>query len=67
VAVYLEQLFLQHGPPLVLKGDNGSNLNQQAVNELLACYRVMPLTSPTHYAPYNGGMECARTQNPAGG
>jgi transposase InsO family protein len=59
VADHLEQLFLQHGPPLVLKRDNGSNLNQQAVDALLARYLVMPLNSPPHYPPYNGGMECA--------
>jgi transposase InsO family protein len=59
VAVHLEQLFLRHGPPLVLKRDNGSNLNQQAVDEVLARYRVMPLNSPPCYPPYNGGMECA--------
>ena len=59
VADHLEQLFLQHGPPLVLKRDNGSNLNQQAVDEVLARYLVMPLNSPPHYPPYNGGMECA--------
>jgi len=59
VAVHLEQLFLRQGPPLVLKRDNGSNLNQQAVDEVLARYLVMPLNSPPHYPPYNGGMECA--------
>jgi transposase len=59
VAVRLEHLFLQHGPPLVLKRDNGSNLNQPAVEEVLARYLVMPLNSPPHYPPYNGGMECA--------
>ena len=59
VAARLEQLFLRHGPPLVLKRDNGSNLNQQAVDEVLARYLVMPLNSPPHYPPYNGGMECA--------
>jgi len=59
VALHLEQLFLQHGPPLVLKRDNGSNLNQQAVDEVLARYRVIPLNSPPYYPPYNGGMECA--------
>ena len=59
VAVHLEELFLQHGPPLVLKRDNGSNLKQKAVDEVLARYLVMPLNSPPHYAPYNGGMECA--------
>jgi hypothetical protein len=59
VAVRLEQLFLQHGPPLVLKRDNGSNLNQRAVDEVLARYLVLPLNSPPHYPPYNGGMEHA--------
>jgi transposase InsO family protein len=59
VAVHLEQLFLRHGPPLVLKRDKGSNLNQQAVDEVLARYLVIPLNSPPHYPPYNGGMECA--------
>jgi len=59
VALRLEQLFLQHGPPLVLKRDNGSNLNQHAVDALLVRYLVVPLNSPPHYPPYNGGMECA--------
>ena len=59
VAVHLEQLFLQHGPPLVLKRDNGSNLNHQAVDQVLARYLVIPLNSPPHYPPYNGGIECA--------
>jgi hypothetical protein len=59
VAGRLEQLFLQHGPPLVLKRDNGSNLNQRAVEEVLARYLVLPLNSPPHYPPYNGAMECA--------
>jgi len=59
VAVHLEQLFWQHGPPLVLKRDNGSNLNQQAVEEVLARYQVIALNSPPHYPPYNGGMESA--------
>jgi transposase InsO family protein len=59
VAIRLEQLFLRHGPPLVLKRDNGSNLNQQAVDEVLARYGVIPLNSPPHYPPYNGGMESA--------
>jgi len=59
VALHLEQLFERHGPPLVLKRDNGSNLNHQAVDEVLARYLVIPLNSPPHYPPYNGGMECA--------
>ncbi len=59
VAVRLEQLFLQHGPPLVLKRDNGSNLNHQAIDEVLTRYLAIPLNSPPHYPPYHGGMECA--------
>jgi len=59
VAGRLEQLFGQYGPPLVLKRDNGGNLNQQAVEAVLARYLVLPLNSPPHYPPYNGGMERA--------
>jgi hypothetical protein len=57
VALQLEQLFKQYGPPLVLKRDNGSNLNHQAVDEVLCRYLVVPLNSPPHYPSYNGGME----------
>ena len=57
VAVRLDELFTQHGPPLVLKRDLGSNLNSEAVNEVLARWLVIPLNSPAHYPPYNGGIE----------
>lgn len=57
VALHLEQLFERYGPPLVLKRDNGPNLNHQAVDEVLRRYLVVPLNSPPHYPPYNGGME----------
>jgi len=57
VALQLEQLFERYGPPLVLKRDNGSNLNHQVVDEVLCRYLVVPLNSPPHYPPYNGGME----------
>jgi len=59
VAARLEQLFLEHGPPLVLKRDNGGTLNQAAVDVILARYWVVPLNSPRQYPPYNGGMERA--------
>jgi transposase InsO family protein len=59
VALHLEQLFERHRPPLVLKRDNGSNLNHHAVEEVLRRYLVVPLNSPPHYPPYNGGMEHA--------
>ena len=57
VAVNLEGLWVEQAVPLVLKRDNGSNLNHQAVNRLLAQYGVIPLNSPRHYPPYNGAIE----------
>lgn len=59
VALHLEQLFERYGPPLVLKRDNGPNLNHQAVDEVLRRHLVVPLNSPPQYPPYNGGMEHA--------
>ncbi len=59
VAQLLEALFLRYGAPLVLKRDLGKNLRQQAVEAVLAHYLVLPLDSPPHYPPYNGGMEHA--------
>jgi hypothetical protein len=62
VAARLEELFCQFGAPLVLKRDNGSNLNSEAVNEVLARWLVIPLNSPPHYPPYNGGIERAQRE-----
>lgn len=60
VATRLDELFAQFGAPLVLKRDNGSNLNSEAVNEVLSRWWVIPLNSPPHYPPYNGGIERAQ-------
>lgn len=60
VARHLEGLFKAFGPPVVLKRDNGGNLNHSAVNQVLAQYGVIPLNSPTYYPPYNGGIERAQ-------
>lgn len=57
VAAHLEKLFRKHGAPLFLKRDNGSPLNDTAVNAVLADYGVIPLNSPAHYPRYNGAME----------
>lgn len=57
VANRLDELFRRYGAPLVLKRDNGSNLNSAAVNEVLGRWLVIPLNSPPHYPPYNGGIE----------
>jgi transposase InsO family protein len=60
VAARLDELFRRHGAPLVLKRDNGSNLNSEAVNEVLSRWLVIPLNSPPYYPPYNGGIERAQ-------
>jgi transposase InsO family protein len=60
VAARLEELFHRHGAPLVLKRDNGSNLNSEAVNAVLSRWLVIPLNSPPYYPPYNGGIERAQ-------
>ena len=62
VAARLDELFAQHGPPLVLKRDNGSNLNSEAVNAVLSRWLVIPLNSPPYYPPYNGGIERAQRE-----
>lgn len=62
VARRLDELFRRHGPPLVLKRDNGSNLNSAEVNEVLSHWLVIPLNSPRHYPPYNGGIEWSQRE-----
>lgn len=57
LALWLERLFERHGTPLVLKRDNGSNLNHEDVNRVLADHMVIALNSPPYYPPYNGGIE----------
>lgn len=57
IARNLERLFKQYGAPLFFKRDNGSNLNHAEVTKVLSEYGVIPLNSPAHYPPYNGGME----------
>jgi hypothetical protein len=57
VAGYLSEKFGRFSPPLFLKRDSGGNLNHRAVNEVLSEFFVLPLNSPTYYAPYNGAIE----------
>ncbi len=57
VAAHLDKLFRKYGAPLILKKDNGSMFNNQAVDDLLARWGVIPLNSPAYYAPYNGAIE----------
>lgn len=53
----LERLFLDHGPPLVLKADNGSAFISAEFQALLARYQVVILSSPPRYPQYNGALE----------
>jgi transposase InsO family protein len=62
IAKHLAATFDRFGAPLFLKRDNGSNLNDAAVNKVLADYFVLPINSPAHYPPYNGAIEEAQTE-----
>jgi len=57
VARHLERLFGAWGAPLVLKRDNGSNLNHHEVDAVLEAHGVLALNSPPRYPRYNGGIE----------
>jgi hypothetical protein len=57
IARHLTRMFDVHGAPLFLKRDNGSALNDAAINAVLAVHAVLPLNSPVHYPRYNGAME----------
>ncbi|NJD57436.1 MAG: transposase family protein [Nitrospirae bacterium] len=62
IAGYLTATFSRFGPPLMLKRDNGGNLNHRAVNDVLAEHFVIPVNSPVHYPPYNGAIEQAQAE-----
>jgi hypothetical protein len=66
VAGHLQYLIDQYGPPLFLKRDNGSAVNDQTVNEVLSVNLVLPLNSPVYYPRYNGGIERAQDEFKAG-
>ena len=53
----LQELFCQHGAPLVLKSDNGSSFIAQSYLDLLMQFAVTPLFSPPRLPPYNGSVE----------
>ena len=56
-AMLLESLFLQHGPPLVIKSDNGSTLVAKEVKRIMKRFGVLYLLSPPYYPQYNGACE----------
>jgi transposase InsO family protein len=53
----LALLFRQHGPPLVLKTDNGSHFTDHRVARLLTRSGVVHLLSPPYYPRDNGACE----------
>ena len=53
----LEPLFRLHGPPLVLKSDNGSPFIAGDTLGLLLAWNVIPLFSPPYWPRYNGAIE----------
>ena len=53
----LEQLFLEHGAPLVLKSDNGSAFIAESLTGLLTQQQVSQLFSPARRPQYNGALE----------
>ena len=52
-------LFLEHGPPLVMKSDNGSHFIAEETRELLARWSILHLLSPPGTPQYNGSCEAA--------
>jgi transposase InsO family protein len=62
VQAMYSQLFADHGPPLVLKSDNGGPFRDEATKRLLAAQRVVPLYNPRRRPAYNGGVERANGQ-----
>jgi hypothetical protein len=62
IAGHLAETFKRFGAPLLLKRDNGGNLNHAAVNDVLAAHHVLPVNSPVHYPPYNGAIEEAQLE-----
>ena len=57
----LNRLFREHGPPLVLKSDNGSAFIAEEALELLKDWQVLPLFSPPRQPNYNGALERSNT------
>ncbi|HEX5271048.1 MAG TPA: DDE-type integrase/transposase/recombinase [Gemmataceae bacterium] len=57
VVQVLLALFIEHGPPLVLKSDNGSQFIAEATLSLLCTWHVEPLFNPPRRPAYNGGLE----------
>jgi transposase InsO family protein len=56
-AAALKSLIDEHGPPLLIKSDNGSAFKDKDMLALLAEHRIFWLPSPPRTPRYNGGCE----------
>jgi transposase InsO family protein len=56
------RLFAEHGPPLILKSDNGGPFQTDSTKRLLAAAAVTALFNPRRRPGYNGGIERANGQ-----
>jgi hypothetical protein len=63
VIAILRSLFQEHGPPLVLKSDNGSAFIAEVMEEAMQAERVIQLFSPAGRPSYNGGLERSNRVN----
>ena len=61
----LAKLLVSHGPPLVIKSDQGSAFVGQVMGSLLKRWRVTPLFSPKGLPQYNGALERSNSTNKA--
>lgn len=57
VAEHLNYLKHKHEVPLLLKRDNGSNLNSNKVFSILKMFAVIPFNSSPGFPQFNGVME----------
>ncbi len=53
----IQELFSRHGPPLVLKSDNGSAFISEWMRKLTDDWGVAPLFNPPRHPQYNGALE----------
>ena len=56
-------LFTQHGPPLVIKNDNGSAFRATDTRGWMLAWEALQLFSPVGYPQYNGQLERSNAVN----
>jgi transposase InsO family protein len=54
---WLRRLCSRHGPPLLLKRDNGAPFNAAILDNFIAEKGILPLNSPVRHPSYNGAIE----------